>query len=105
MPPHNLKRFAGLSVAIARSDDLLAAHGRSGGWVTRQVQIDAGRFGLVGRHASFAMHPCVPREASTGSSSPMDALRMCLLLVTTDRNAFFSLSEAKKKIVERLGKN
>ena len=50
---------------------------------------------------------CLPKFDSSGFlhahvSYLSDTSPACLLLITTDRNAFFSLSEAKAKIEERL---
>ena len=62
------------------------------------------------KHSESWTPLCLPKFDSSGFlhahvSYLTDTSPACLLLVTTDRNAFFSLSEAKKKIVERLGKN
>ena len=59
------------------------------------------------KHSESWTPLCLPKFDSSGFlhahvSYLTDTSPACLLLVTTDRTAFFSLSEAKKKIVERL---
>ena len=62
------------------------------------------------KHSESWTPLCLPKFDSSGFlhahvSYLTDNSPACLLLVTTDRNAFFSLSEAKAKIVERLGRD
>lgn len=59
------------------------------------------------KHSESWTPLCLPKFDSSGFlhahvSYLTDNSPACLLLVTTDRNAFFSLSQAKAKIVERL---